>query len=76
MTTKIEGYRAGWFEDVTDCCGVNFSWGGGYSDFYKKCPECGGGNLYWPVNVVSIYHPSSLEEELLKRVQELERKLG
>lgn len=71
----MEEYKSAWNEEVTDCCGVSPQYGGGWPEYYKKCPQCGDGTLFWPVKTHFVYHPSSYEQELENRIKSLEAEL-
>lgn len=71
----MKEYKPSWNEEVTTCCQAAPEYGGGYPDYYKKCPLCGAGSFYWPVNTEMIYHPSSHERELEDRIEALELEL-
>jgi hypothetical protein len=68
-----EEYKASWQQEVTDCCGVSPEYGGSYAEYYKKCPKCGDGSLFWPARTRYVYHPSSYEQNLEDRIKSLEQ---
>ena len=65
---------AGWNEEVTDCCSAPFVWAGNNRAF-KRCPNCGGGDIFWEVSTHFVYHPSDYEKSLEERIEILERKV-
>lgn len=69
-------YHSAWNEEVTICCEVSPEYGGSYGQYFKKCPRCGDGSLFWPVITKFVYHPSSYERESEDRIKSLEQELN
>lgn len=71
-----EWQRGGTTRLVTECCGVEPKTMGSYGNYYKQCPQCGGGSFYRDVDVVSNYIPSTKEMELERRIEALENEIA
>lgn len=75
MNTEIENFKEAWTEEVTKCCKARVVYKSTSLGHHKACSLCNSGNSFFPAPTVFLYHPSTLEEILLTRVEALENAL-